>query len=78
MKGQVKTLKIQVQIQMLHLRPYIFKCFHSEGGKAPEHVAQSGCGCLIPGVVQGQVGWGSEQCYLVVDFAANGSGVGTE
>mgnify|MGYP001855436156 CR=1 FL=1 len=26
----------------------------------PEHVAQRGSGCTLPGSVQGQAGWGSE------------------
>jgi len=34
--------------------------------------------CLpIPGNIQGQVGWGSEQPHLVVDVPANCTGVGT-
>uniref|UniRef100_A0A8C0AM81 Complex I assembly factor ACAD9, mitochondrial n=1 Tax=Buteo japonicus TaxID=224669 RepID=A0A8C0AM81_9AVES len=32
-----------------------------EGGEALGQVAQRGCGCPIPGRVQGQVGWGFEQ-----------------
>uniref|UniRef100_A0A8C0BVW1 Pyruvate dehydrogenase complex component X n=1 Tax=Buteo japonicus TaxID=224669 RepID=A0A8C0BVW1_9AVES len=39
---------------------------HCEGGEALEEVAQRGCGCPIPGSVQGQVGWGLEQPGLNV------------
>jgi len=35
------------------------------------------CGCLIPGSVQGQVGWGFEQPDLVESVPAHGRGVGT-
>jgi len=42
--------------------------------------AQGGCGCPIPGGVQGQVGWGHGQPGLVlnveVDSPACGRGVG--
>jgi len=45
-----------------------------------EQVAQRGCGCPIPGGVQGQVGWGSEQPGLVLGMEvggpAHGRGVG--
>ena len=34
------------------------KFFHSEGGDALEQVAQEGCGCPIPGGIQGQAGCG--------------------
>jgi len=32
--------------------------FHSDGGEVLEQVTQKGCGCPVPGSVQGQVGWG--------------------
>jgi len=35
------------------------------------------CGCPLPGSVQGQVGWSSEQPGLVEDVPAHGRGVGT-
>ena len=40
--------------------------FHSEGGDALEQVARGGCGCPIPGGIQGQAGCGSGQSSLVV------------
>ena len=46
-------------------------------GEALGQVAQRGCGCPIPGSVQGQVGWGFEQPGLVEGVPAHGSGVGT-
>lgn len=42
-------------------------------------VAQRGCGCPIPGSVQGQVGRGLEQPDVVEDFPAHGgAGVGLD
>ena len=32
-----------------------------------EQAAQRGCGCLIPGGIQGQVGWGPGQPGLVLN-----------
>ena len=48
---------------MLDLRR---KFFHTEGGDTLEQVAQGGCGCPIPGGIQGQAGRGSGQPGLVV------------
>ena len=51
--------------------------YHSEGGDALEQVAQRGCGCPIPGGIQGQAGCGSEQPGLVVGDPAHHRGVAT-
>ena len=40
--------------------------FHPEDGDALEHVAQEGCGCPIPGCIQGQSGYVSGHPGLVV------------
>jgi len=48
-----------------------------EGGETLEQVAQRSCGCPLPGSVQGQVGWSSEQSGLVEDVPAHGRGGGT-
>jgi len=45
--------------------------FHSEGGDTLEQVAQGGCGCPIPGGIQGQDGCGSGQLGLMVGDPAN-------
>jgi len=37
-----------------------------------EQAAQRGCGCLVPGGVQGQVGWGPGQPGLVLDMEVGG------
>ena len=50
---------------------------HCEGGEALAQVARRGCGCPIPGSVQGQAGWGFEQPGLVEGVPARGRGVGT-
>ena len=42
------------------------KFFHTDGGDALEQVVQGGCGCPIPGGIQGQAGCGSGQPGLVV------------
>jgi len=42
-----------------------------------EQVAQRSCDCRIPGGVQSQVGWSSEQPGLVEDVPAHGRGLGT-
>jgi len=42
-----------------------------------EQVAQRSCDCPLPGSVQGQVGWSSEQPGLAKDVPADGRGVGT-
>ena len=51
------------------------KFFHAEGGDALEQVAQGGCGCPIPGGIQGQAGCGSGQPALVVGDPAHSRGV---
>jgi len=45
------------------------------GGDALEQVAQGGCGCPIPGGIQGQAGCGSEQPGLVVGDPAHRRGL---
>lgn len=46
---------------------------YCEGVKALEQVVQSGCGCSLPGSIQG---WGSEQDGLVEGVYAHGREVG--
>ena len=48
-----------------------------EGGETLEQVAQNGCGCSLPGSIQGQAGWGIEQPGLVGGVPAYSRGVGT-
>jgi len=48
-----------------------------EGGDALEQVAQGGCGCLIPGGIQGQAGCGSGQPGLVIGNPAHSSRIKT-
>ena len=57
------------------LKPGI--CHQHLGGDALEQVAQGGCGCPIPGGIQGQAGCGSEQPGLVVGDPAHSRGVET-
>ena len=37
-----------------------------------EQAARRGCGCPVPGGVQGQVGWGSGQPGLVLNVVVGG------
>ena len=53
------------------------KFFHTEGGDTLEQVAQGGCGCPIPGGIQGQDGCGSGQPGLLVGDPAHSRGVAT-
>ena len=53
----------------------IVSILHSEGDEAVEQVAQRS-GCLIPVVVEGQVGWGPQLPDLVAGNSASGKGVG--
>lgn len=34
-----------------------------------EHVAKRSCGCLFPGGIQSQIGWGSGEPDLVCDIS---------
>jgi len=56
---------------------YKEEILHHEGGEARAQVAQSSCGCPLPGIVQGQVRWGFEQPGLVEGVPAHGRGIGT-
>ena len=56
---------------------YQEEVFHTEGGDALEQVAQGGCGCPIPGGIQGQAGCGSGQPGLLVGDPAHSRGVET-
>ena len=53
------------------------KTLHTEDGDALEQVAQGGCGCPIPGGIQGQAGCGSGQPGLVVGDPAHSKRVET-
>ena len=50
---------------------------HTEGGDTLEHVSQGGCGCPLPGGIQGQAGCGSGQPGLVVGNSAHSRDVET-
>ena len=45
-------------------------------GEVLEQAAHRGCGCPIPGGVQGQVGWGPGQPGLVLNVEAGGPACG--
>ena len=47
----------------------------SRDGDALEQVAQGGCGCPIPGGIQGQAGCGSGQPGLLVGDSAHSRGL---
>ena len=52
--------------------------FYTEGGDTLEQVAQGGCGCPIPGGIQGQAGRGSGQPGLGVGSPEHSKGVETQ
>ena len=57
---------------------YREEIFYDEGSETLEEVAQR-CGrCPIPGNIQGQVGWGSEQPHLVEDVPIHLRGFGID
>ena len=65
-----------------HLRQWKFrlhirKKFFTQGGDAVEQDAQGGCGCPVPGGIQGQAGCSSGQPGLVVGNPAHSRGVET-
>jgi len=43
-----------------------------ESGEVLEQAAQRGCGCPIPGSVQGQFGWGPAHCGPVLNVEVGG------
>ena len=52
--------------------------FYNESGETLAQVPQRGGRCPIPGNIQGQVGWGSEQPGLVEGVPAHCRGVGLD
>jgi len=52
--------------------------FYDEGGETLERVAQRGGRCPIPGNIQGQAEWGSDQPGLVEDVPAHCREVGLD
>ena len=51
------------------------RSFSHRGWDALEQIAQGGCGCPIPGGIQGQAGCGSGQPGLVVGDPAHSRGL---
>ena len=47
-----------------------------ESGEVLEQAAQRGCGCPVPGGVQGQVGWGPGHPGLVLNVQVGGPACG--
>ena len=54
---------------------YKEQILYCEGGETLEQVAQRGCGCPLPGSIQGQAGWGFEQPGLVGGVPAYSRGL---
>jgi len=51
---------------------------YNEGGETLERFSQRGGRYSIPGNIQGQFGWGSEQLNVVEDDPAHCRGVGLD
>ena len=69
---KLKEGRFRLDVLSIRCKEEVLYC---EGGAALEQVAQRGCGCPLPGSVQGQAGWGFEQPDLVKDVPACGKGV---
>jgi len=52
--------------------------FYDDSGETLEQAAQRGGRCLIPGNIQNQAGWCSEQPGLFEDVPAHCRGVGLD
>jgi len=83
--GKIGFLSQREQLHMwapacLHLTLFLPVLYY-ESGEVLEQAAQRSCGCLIPGGVQSQFGWGPGQSNLVLDLVvdnpASGRGIGT-
>ena len=59
-------------------KPKTPQIFYDEGGETLKSVARRDGRCPIPGDIQGQDGWGSEQPNPVEDVPARGRGVGLD
>ena len=66
-----------LKLRQERFRLDIRKKFFTQSGDTLEQVAQGGCGCPIPGGIQGQAGCGSGQPGVVVGNPANSRGVET-
>ena len=74
------TYSISTALQESLYYRFLFKAwvFHPVGGGQPVPVRQGGCGCPIPGGIQGQAGCGSGQPGLLVGDPAHSRGVETQ
>jgi len=74
----VKFLLIKLETSLPALNVFFSEeVIHTEGGDTLEQVAQGGCGCPIPGGIQGQAGCDSGQPGPVVGNPAHSRGVET-
>ena len=68
--------KLDVDLGQIQTR-YQEEILYCEGGETLEQVAQRGCGRPLPGSIQGQAEWGSDQSGLEGGVPAYSRGVGT-
>jgi len=52
------------------------RVLYYESGEVLKQAAQGGCGCPVPGGVQGQVGWGPGQPHQLLNVEVGGSACG--
>ena len=71
----VAMIREALMMEVLALRQQ-GEVFYQESGEVLEQAAQRGCGCPIPGGVQGQVGWCSGQPGLVLNVEVGGPACG--
>ena len=74
--NRLNTIHILVKIRFCHANKE--DIFYDEGGETLAHVVQRRGRCRLPGNIQGQVWWGSEEPDPVEDVPAHSRGVGLD